>query len=42
MTRELILSRDYLFKSEDIQNSQEKIIAALNATIDNKNKSIAS
>ena len=27
--------------SEEIQNTQEKTIAALNATIDNKNKSIA-
>ena len=33
--------KDSLDKSEEIQRNQEKTIAALNATIDNKNKSIS-
>ena len=33
--------QDNLNKSEDIQTNQDKTIAALNTTIDNKNKSIA-
>lgn len=33
--------KDSLYKSEEIQSNQEKTIAALNATIDNKNKSIS-
>ena len=33
--------KDSLDKSEEIQNNQEKIIASLNATIYNKNKSIS-
>ena len=33
--------KDSLDMSEEIQSNQEKTIAALNATIDNKNKSIA-
>ena len=32
--------KDSLSKSEEIQSNQEKTIAALNATINNKNKSI--
>lgn len=34
--------KDSLYMSEEIQSNQEKTIAALNATIDNKNKSIDS
>lgn len=34
--------KDIINKSEEIQNSQEKTIAALNTTIDNKNKTISS
>lgn len=33
--------KDSLYKSEEIQSNQEKTIAALNATIDNKDKHIA-
>lgn len=33
--------KDSISKSEDIQSNQEVTIASLNATIDNKNKSIA-
>ena len=33
--------KDSLYKSEEIQSNQEKTIADLNATIDNKNKSIS-
>ena len=33
--------KDSLYKSEEIQSNQEKTIAALNATIDNKNKNIS-
>lgn len=33
--------KDFLDKSEEIQSNQEKTIAALNATIDNKYKHIA-
>lgn len=33
--------KDSLYKSEEIQSNQEKTIAALNATIDNEDKHIA-
>lgn len=33
--------KDSLYKNEEIQSNQEKTIAALNATIDNKDKHIA-
>lgn len=39
--KKLEIIKDYLDKSEEIQRNQEKTIAALNATIDNKNKYIA-